>query len=106
MTKLAVTALLGLASSCISPVMTFGGGKSTQEAQHDTLTKVTPPALVVKAEWAGTVTVARMRVWADDEYRAQNVHWQQSFQDELDYANDHWRKNFVNQHRFNVTLKG
>ena len=29
----------------------------------------------------------RMRVWADDEFRAQNVHWERTFQDELDYAN-------------------
>lgn len=72
----------------VSPVMTFGGGKSQTQSQRDMATKMTPPALVVDAEWAGTVTTAKIRVYADDDFRAQNVHWQQTFQAQLDYANE------------------
>ena len=82
--------VLAIASGCfaMSPVMTFGGGKSKTEAQRDMATKMTPPALVVDAEWAGAVTTAKIRVYADDDFRAQNVHWQQTFQAQLDYANE------------------
>ena len=85
--KLVGVALVVLASSCISPVMRFGGGKTAKQSQHDIATKMTPPALDVDEQWEGAVQVAKIRVWADDDYRAQNVHWQQSFQERLDYAN-------------------
>src|SRR5882672_9724648 len=71
-----------------SPVMRFGAGKSATESQHDLLVKVTPPALTTDAEWSGPITNAKIRVLADDDYRAQNVHWQQAFQEGLDYANE------------------
>jgi biopolymer transport protein ExbD len=79
-----------LASGCfaMSPVMRFGGGKSAEESQHDLMKGVTPPTLTVDAPWAGAVTVAKIRVYADDDYRAQHVHWQETFQDQLDYANE------------------
>lgn len=82
--------LLVIAGGCfaMSPVMRFGGGKSETQAQRDMATKMTPPALVVDGEWAGAVTTAKIRVYADDDFRAQNVHWQQAFQAQLDYANE------------------
>ncbi len=72
----------------VSPVMTFGGGKSQTQSQRDMATKMTPPALVVDGEWAGVLATAKIRVYADDDFRAQNVHWQQTFQAQLDYANE------------------
>jgi hypothetical protein len=42
---------------------------------------------VVDGDWTGPVTTAKIRVWADDDYRAQHVHWQQAFAEQLDYAN-------------------
>jgi biopolymer transport protein ExbD len=80
---------LVLACGCFvaSPVMHFGGGKSGEEAQRDQLTKATPPLLATDGDWQGEVRTVKVRVWADDEYRAQNVRWEATFADELAYAN-------------------
>jgi len=71
---------------CISPVMSIGG-KSSTEAQHDTLSRLFPAQLTAINQWKGEVRVAKLRVWADDEYRAQNVRWEHGFEEQLDYAN-------------------
>lgn len=74
-------------AGCISPVMHFGSGKSAHEAQHDTLAEFTPPRLSTDGNWRGPIKDARIRVYADDEYRAQNIHWQKIFDQQLEYAN-------------------
>jgi biopolymer transport protein ExbD len=71
----------------MSPVMTFGGGKTAKEAQRDTMGDLMPVQLEVDGTWPGNVATARIRVWADDTYRAQNVKWQRSFDGQLAYAN-------------------
>ena len=43
--------------------------------------------LAAAARWTGDVRTAKIRVYADDDYRAQNLRWQQTFGEELDYAN-------------------
>lgn len=70
-----------------SPVVRFGGGKSANEAQHDRAAELTPPVLVADQEWQGEIRTEKVRVWADDDYRAQNVHWERTFGEEVDYAN-------------------
>jgi predicted Zn-dependent protease len=79
-----------LASAClISPVMHFGEGKSARESQHDIATEhVAPSSFERSHDWDGRISSARIRVWADDAYRAQNLHWQQTFEDELEHANE------------------
>jgi hypothetical protein len=73
----------------ISPVMQFGEGKSARESQHDLVTAHVAPNSFERAhDWDGKISTARIRVWADDSYRAQNIHWQQTFEDELEHAND------------------
>jgi hypothetical protein len=93
--KVAAAALLiiiasGIASGCfISPVMTFGGGsnKSSEQRQHDGLDQLFPAQLTATERWTGVPRVARLRVWADDEYRAQNLRWQHGFDEQLAYVN-------------------
>jgi biopolymer transport protein ExbD len=80
--------VLVLGGCLVSPVYHFGGGKTEKEAQHDRAAELTPPVLVADGEWHGEVKVAHIRVWADDEYRAQNVRWERTFGDSLDYANE------------------
>jgi len=78
-----------LASGCfISPVMRFGPGKTAPQAQREVMDRVTPPALLVEDEWEGAVHTAKVRVWADDDYRAQNMRWQQTFETLLEQANE------------------
>lgn len=86
MKYLAAVAMV-FASGCMTPPIQFGG-KSSREAQHETLTHYTPPALVSADRTTGEVRVARIRVYADDDFRAQNVHWERTFDDQLAYANE------------------
>ena len=76
-----------VAAGCISPVMKFGGGKTAKEAQHDTMAEFSPAHLVTGETWKGEVTTRKIRVWADDQYRAQNRQWQKSFEEPLELAN-------------------
>ena len=77
-----------LASGCLSPVMHFGGGKSHKQVQYETVRELTPPTLAPEGAWQGEVRTAAIRVWADDDYRAQNGQWKQTFQRVLDDANE------------------
>jgi hypothetical protein len=83
---LGVSAALG--GCLISPVIRFGGsGKSSSELEHDSLSKLLPAVLEAPGGWRGAPRVAVIRVWADDDYRAQNLHWQRGFDEQLAYAN-------------------
>ena len=76
-----------LSGCLISPVIPIGSGKSSSEVQHEGLGKLFPAQLSARGKWKGQVRLAKVRVWADDEYRAQNVRWQHGFDEQLDYAN-------------------
>jgi len=73
---------------CLSPVMHFGGGKSAHEVQQEEYGRVTPTSFAGHHEWAGEVSTAKIRVWADDAYRAQNLHWEQTIQAQIEAANE------------------
>jgi len=66
-------AAVALAAGCISPVMTFGEGKSGKEAQRHTMSELGPARLVTEATWEGEIATRKIRVWADAAYRAQNL---------------------------------
>jgi len=83
----AVLGAVGLSACLISPVIPIGSGKSAKQVQHEGLDKLFPAQLVALHKQPGAVRTAKMRVWADDEYRAQNLRWQRGFDEELDYAN-------------------
>jgi tetratricopeptide (TPR) repeat protein len=86
--KLAVGAVAVVLCGClISPVIPIGRGKSATQAQREGLVKLYPAQLGTQHKWTGQVRVARLRVWADEEYRGQNVRWQHGFDEQLDYAN-------------------
>lgn len=76
------------AAGCISPVIPIGGtGKSRSQLQKHDMGKLFPTRLTASSTWKGEVRVAKLRVWADTDYRAQNVRWQHGFDEQLDYAN-------------------
>src|SRR5258706_1083848 len=85
--QLAATAIL-VCGCFVSPVMHFGEGKSAKESQHEQMAKETPHELEAPAEATASLRVEKIRVWADDDYRAQNMHWQHTFDDQLAYANE------------------
>jgi hypothetical protein len=81
--------VLALACGCFMHApMHFGSGKSASEAQHQRATELTPPQLDTVPKQGGSVRTMKIRVWADDQYRAQNVRWQHSFEEPLGYANE------------------
>jgi len=86
--KVVVVGVFAMVFGCMSPVMRFGGGKSVHEVQHEEYGRVTPTSFAGHHEWAGEVSTARIRVWADDAYRAQNLHWQQTIEDQLEATNE------------------
>jgi predicted Zn-dependent protease len=79
-----------LASACfITPVMTFGEGKSASQSQHEVVAEHVAPTSFERAhDWDGRISRVRIRVWADDAFRAQNLHWQQTFGDQIEHANE------------------
>jgi len=76
-----------LVAGCMSPVMHFGAGKSPRQAQQETMSDLAPVRLETESRWSGEITTRKIRVWADDQYRAQNVRWQRSFEEPLELAN-------------------
>jgi biopolymer transport protein ExbD len=79
--------LVVMVAGCMTPVMTFGEGKTAKQAQRETMADFTPARLVVNEKWAGEVASKRVRVWADTQYRAQNVKWQQTFEATIELTN-------------------
>jgi tetratricopeptide (TPR) repeat protein len=47
-----------------------------------------PARLTARSKRTGALRVAKVRIWADDEYRAQNGRWQHGFDEQLDDANE------------------
>jgi tetratricopeptide (TPR) repeat protein len=56
-------------------------------AERTVLAKYIPAALEATKRYDGEVRVAKVRIYADERYRAQNMAWERKFGDELDYAN-------------------
>jgi hypothetical protein len=71
----------------MSPVVHFGEGKTRKEAQHDLLGDQVPATLSTEGRWKGEIRDAKVRIYADDQYRAQNLNWKQTFEGPLQRAN-------------------
>ena len=83
-----VALAIALGGCLVSPVMSFGSGKTAKQAQRAQAARLAPPGFAVDEEWTGDVAIAKVRVWADDEYRAQNIGWQQAFRRDLEHVNE------------------
>jgi predicted Zn-dependent protease len=83
-----VAVVLSWSGCLVSPVIPIGSGKSPRQAQRDHLGSLLPAQMTAPRAWKGEVRVAKLRVWADDEYRAQNMRWQHGFDEQLDDANE------------------
>jgi len=84
---LVVVVAVCVLAGCISPVIPIGGGKSAKQNQHEVLNRQAPAQLSTQGSYRGEPRAAKLRVWADAEYRAQNVRWQHAFEEQLDGAN-------------------
>jgi len=70
--------ILILLAGCPRPVV---------EVQRRELGKEMPATLEAPTRFEGEVRTAKLQVWADGDYRAQNLRWERGFGAELDYAN-------------------
>jgi biopolymer transport protein ExbD len=86
--------VLILSAGCMTPVMHFGEGKTAKQAQHDTLNEFLPARLDVEGTYRGQLRTAKIRVYADDQYRAQNLNWREQFDERLEYVNAVLGSNF------------
>jgi hypothetical protein len=62
-------------------------GDQREKAQRKLLLKYMPATLETPQKYDGEIRTAKVRVYADNEYRLQNLRWEDRFGDELDYAN-------------------
>jgi hypothetical protein len=79
--------LVVVAVGCMTPVIPFGEGKTAKQAQRDTMADFAPARLVTETTWKGEITTRKIRVWADNQYRAQNLDWRPTFDRTLELAN-------------------
>jgi hypothetical protein len=78
-----MAAVIALGSGCAG--LQAGAG-ATSEAHRSAL-QLFPILLTARPAWTGEIRAAKLRVWADQEYRAQNPQWQQDLDDNVAYAN-------------------
>jgi tetratricopeptide (TPR) repeat protein len=78
-----VAAMIALGAGCAG--LQTGAG-ATSEAQGSAR-QLFPMLLTARPAWTGEIRAAKLRVWADQEYRAQNPRWQEDLDDYVAYAN-------------------
>ncbi len=78
-----VVAVIALGSGCAG---SQAGAGATSELQRSA-GQPFPILLTARPAWTGEARAAKLRVWADQEYRAQNPRWQEDIDDDVAYAN-------------------
>jgi tetratricopeptide (TPR) repeat protein len=78
-----IAAVIALGSGCAG--LQAGAG-ATSEAQRSA-GQLFPMLLTARPKWTGEIRAVKLRVWADQEYRAQNPRWQEDLDDYVAYAN-------------------
>src|SRR5262245_16702029 len=63
------------------------GGVQRGPAASQTNADLFPTLLTARAAWTGETRAAKLRVWADEGYRAQNPQWQEGLDEYVAYAN-------------------
>jgi tetratricopeptide (TPR) repeat protein len=75
--------VIALGSACAG--LQAGAG-ATSEAKGSA-GQLFPMLLTARSAWTGETRAAKLRIWADQEYRAQNPRWQEDLDDYVAYAN-------------------
>ncbi|HVV82517.1 MAG TPA: tetratricopeptide repeat protein [Kofleriaceae bacterium] len=87
MSRLPTVALVAIAAVVVGAGA--GGCGNAAQVRHDRrwLKELTPPPLGVEHPLGGTPKIARIRVFADEDYRSQHVRWREEIQEQVDDAN-------------------
>lgn len=72
--------VIAVGSGCGGPQAGSGAGQASPG-------ELFPMLLTARTAWTGEIRAAKVRVWADQEYRARNPQWQESLDDQVAYAN-------------------
>src|SRR4051812_13864593 len=73
----AIFAVLALGSACATAT-----GEMRGSARQPF-----PILLTASSTWTGDVRAAKVRIWADQSYRAQHPRWEEDLDDDVAYAN-------------------
>ena len=79
---LAVVVTLGLSACLVHKSV-----RDYRKAQRDALVRSMPGKLEVTKPVTGDPRVAKVRIWVDDDFRAQNVRWRAHIEEQVDEAN-------------------
>jgi hypothetical protein len=79
----AMVAVIALGSGCAAPQ---AGALATSEVKASA-GQLFPTLLTARPAWTGEIRAAKVRVWADQGYRAQNPRWREDLDDDVAYVN-------------------
>jgi hypothetical protein len=78
-----MAAVIALGAGCAGSPSSAGARSEPQWSARQPF----PMLLTARPAWTGDIRAAKLRVWADQDYRAQNPRWQADLDDDLAYAN-------------------
>jgi predicted Zn-dependent protease len=81
-----VRRLVVLIALALAALVSCGPSSSTV-IQRKQLTRAMPMALETTQPWEKDPRPLRVRVWVDDDFRAQNIHWKAQLEEQFDEAN-------------------
>lgn len=78
-----MAAVIALGSGCAGSQAGAGAKSEPQQSARQPF----PMLLTARRAWTGETRAAKLRVWADQEYRAQNPRWREDIDDDVAYTN-------------------
>jgi hypothetical protein len=78
--------VIGVAA-CITPPITMGKKVDQKRLQRHDLALITPAPLESTSPWKGDPRELKVRVYLDEDFRAQTLHWKQQIEEQFDDAN-------------------
>ncbi|MBZ0238012.1 MAG: hypothetical protein K8M05_37210 [Deltaproteobacteria bacterium] len=84
--------LVGLAAltavaACMTPPITIGKKVDQKREQRRSLANITPAPLESAKPWKGEPRELKVRVYVDEDFRAQTLRWKQQIEEQFDDAN-------------------
>lgn len=84
--------LLGLVAvtsltACMTPPITIGKNVDQKRVQRQSLAAITPAPLESSKPWKGEPRVLKVRVYVDEDFRAQTLRWKRQIEEQFDDAN-------------------
>jgi predicted Zn-dependent protease len=85
--RLAGILVLICVAACMTPPMTIGKKVDQKRLQRNDLAEITPAPLESTKPWKGEPRELKVRVYVDEDFRAQTVRWKAQIEEQFDDAN-------------------